>query len=629
MNRKFIVVFALFCLTASGLITTLPVNAASKTLTVPDDYSTINAALQAAADGDTIYVKPGTYVEHITIDKAVTLRGSGSGSTIINGGNTATVIVIQHDNVEVSGFTVMYDETPNSPKSIWMWSTRLAGIHLLGVKQCSVHDNKILDCGGGIWLYNAEQNSITNNYVYRNDYGIRVESSNSNALKNNTVVGNWAGLSLFSSESNTLRNNALKGNTENFAVTGDNPSFINYVDSSNIVEGKPIYYWIGKSHQTVPSDAGCVILLDCTAVDVQGLSLSKNHDGVVLVNCLNTNVSNNIITQTNSGITTHNCNGGAITYNNINCINAINVNGNGCYIAHNDIVATHLGVGTEGNYQTIIANTVTMTSWDGDLVDCVGSYNSVTENWLNGTSYTYSSLEGTNNLFYKNTMVNCYQLNVNASDSIIANNTLPGIWIKGDSGIVVCGNRINGIFGLDIWGYNNTFYANDASSNRVEISIPGNANYSSGNVLYHNNFIGQLEVRNYGKNYANSWDKDGQGNYWSDYLGSDANGDGIGDTPYILMTEVVDETTSKLVPAAAGQDNYPLMAHFDISNVTVNLPQWTYAAPESLTPMASSIPAQSSTDYTIVAAAIVGGLVVICALVFTKKSHRKNPDKPL
>ena len=46
--------------------------------------------------------------------------------------------------------------------------------------------------------------------------------------------------------------------------------------------------------------------------------------------------------------------------------------------------------------------------------------------------------------------------------------------------------------------------------------------------------------------YANSWDNDIEGNYWSNYTGEDLNPhDGIGDTPHVID--------------ATNQDNYPLM----------------------------------------------------------------------
>jgi hypothetical protein len=41
------------------------------------------------------------------------------------------------------------------------------------------------------------------------------------------------------------------------------------------------------------------------------------------------------------------------------------------------------------------------------------------------------------------------------------------------------------------------------------------------------------------------WNNSCEGNYWSDYNGTDLDGDGIGDTPYIINSN--------------NQDNYPLM----------------------------------------------------------------------
>lgn len=585
--NKIIVTLALFCLISASLIMFTPTTS-SKVITVPDDYPTINSAIQKAVDGDTIFVKSGTYTEQLIIDKAITLKGEEIGTTIIDGNNTSTVILISHDNVEISDFTIRYDYTPNSPKSIWMWSTRLAGIHLLNVEFCKIHDNKVLDCGGGIWLYGASQNSIMNNYVYRNDYGIRVEGSTDNTFEGNIVTGNWGGMQFISSFNNRLKENVMQDNTENFAITGDEISYINNVDTTNKVDNKPIYYWIGLSHTTVPLDAGYVILVDCKEVNIEGLILSKNHDGIVIVNCLNTYISNNTITQTNNGITTLRSIKDNIEGNNLNCINAINVNGNGSTIINNKIIATNTGIGTAGSYHIIKSNTITITTWQGNMIKASGSYNSIIKNWLNGTSYTYSNVEGSNNLFYENTMANCYQLYVKSNESIIAKNTLTGISVSDSTGTSICGNIIINGLGLGVGGHNNFFYANQIEDNYYVGASISSAEASSGNIIYHNNFVNnKVQIKNIGKNECNFWDNGSEGNYWSDYLGTDLDVNNIGDTPYMIMTEALDYSAGKMVLTATGQDNHPLMTPYDTSSITIQLPQWTFTAPDTIEPLAT------------------------------------------
>jgi hypothetical protein len=49
----------------------------------PGGYATISAAVAAAADGDTVLVRPGTYSESIVIDKTLTLQGDGDRDAIV------------------------------------------------------------------------------------------------------------------------------------------------------------------------------------------------------------------------------------------------------------------------------------------------------------------------------------------------------------------------------------------------------------------------------------------------------------------------------------------------------------------------------------------------------------------
>src|SRR5262249_38567807 len=58
-------------------------SAANGTLVVPRDYPTIQAAVNAAAPGDTLMVRPGTYTEEVVIGKDLDLRGAGVGATVI------------------------------------------------------------------------------------------------------------------------------------------------------------------------------------------------------------------------------------------------------------------------------------------------------------------------------------------------------------------------------------------------------------------------------------------------------------------------------------------------------------------------------------------------------------------
>src|SRR5262245_23192392 len=64
------------------------------TLNVPADYPTIQSAINAANNGDTVLVAPGTYYENINFNgKAITVTSSsGASATIIDGSHNGTVV---------------------------------------------------------------------------------------------------------------------------------------------------------------------------------------------------------------------------------------------------------------------------------------------------------------------------------------------------------------------------------------------------------------------------------------------------------------------------------------------------------------------------------------------------------
>lgn len=106
------------------------------------------------------------------------------------------------------------------------------------------------------------------------------------------------------------------------------------------------------------------------------------------------------------------------------------------------------------------------------------------------------------------------------------------------------------IYGIQlISSSNNTLFRNSIKNSDNGIYIYA----SSNNKVYHNIFINNTNQVYVYNSASNAWDNGCEGNYWSNYLGSDSDGDGIGDTPH-----VIDENN---------QDNFPLMAPYLVGDV--------------------------------------------------------------
>jgi len=143
-------------------------------------------------------------------------------------------------------------------------------------------------------------------------------------------------------------------------------------------------------------------------------------------------------------------------------------------------------------------------------------------------------------------------INNTIRDNIIRNNAY-GITLSGSNGCSIIDNMImnNSWTGVQIKDSNNSIiYENTIVNNSrgVEILTVDALN----NTLYHNNFIDNLAQAS---SFAptTKWDNGTEGNYWSDYMGEDSDGNGIGDTPYTIPY---------------GTDNYPLMKPFgDIGDI--------------------------------------------------------------
>jgi len=79
----------------------------------PGNYSTIQAAMENASNGDTIFVYPGIYGP-ITIQKSLHFIGFDKFTTVLNGTGRYDVVAIDANDVTLSGFTLQNGGTPGT-----------------------------------------------------------------------------------------------------------------------------------------------------------------------------------------------------------------------------------------------------------------------------------------------------------------------------------------------------------------------------------------------------------------------------------------------------------------------------------------------------------------------------------
>jgi len=164
-------------------------------LHVPRDYSTIQAAVNAAAAGDTIQVKAGVYNEKVVVSTSAVRLHATSGVVLDGAGLSGIGILVRGasvaspvNDVEVSGFEVRNFERG----IIVQWAVNVR------VHHNEVHQNVdklpplVLGDAAGIELITTHLSEVSNNFVHDNGAGgiqLRVGSTQ-NTIRANRVYGN-------------------------------------------------------------------------------------------------------------------------------------------------------------------------------------------------------------------------------------------------------------------------------------------------------------------------------------------------------------------------------------------------------------------------------------------------------
>ena len=236
MKRIFTTVFALVLVVSLGLVTTTVL---ANVIDVPGDYPTIQKAIDAASDGDTIMVAAGLYRENVNINKSLTLKGAQAGKDARNRSGPETIIepdegtgirVLTAANrvVVIDGLTVRNAEhgiatpEPTMAADITVRNVRVLNPTNFGISPTFTLETTVEYCyvegaiqainAGALVPFPATVATFKNNEIVNSQFGI------TGYLKDSLIEGNV--VRDFATEGTAISGQFLNTEIKNNMVTG-------------------------------------------------------------------------------------------------------------------------------------------------------------------------------------------------------------------------------------------------------------------------------------------------------------------------------------------------------------------------------------------------------------------------
>jgi parallel beta-helix repeat protein len=374
-----------------------------KTIYVDDDggadYTRIQDAIDAAEEGDTVFVYSGTYYENIDIGKSISLMGENKETTIIDGDQKGIVVNISSNGITINGFTI---------KNSYKWS---CGIFVEGSNNNLISDNVISENNYGIKLDHSDENIISNNEFLSNVIGIIILGGDDNIITDNIIfqiIGSGISSYYHGSNNSISRNTIYSTGWSGIDLIGNYPvivtdnTFFNCgldvyheptknIVSNNTVNGKSLVYLYEKSDLNI-DNAGQIILVNCENITIKNQEISGTSTAIQLVETHHCTIGDNQILNSYNGIYLTSSENNQIINNTIESIkeNGISFYGhsNKNMITENTIKETRNGVSFsyKCNNNTISGNYIS----DSRRGISLGSYchnNIISENILNRNFY--------------------------------------------------------------------------------------------------------------------------------------------------------------------------------------------------------------------------------------------------
>ena len=199
--------------------------------------------------------------------------------------------------------------TTEDPYVISGWSITAAawgdGISITNTQAYFVISGCVLSKGlDGVSFMNVAHGAVRDCVFKSGTYGILAQYSSDCSFSDNSIVAKSAGIDLFSCDSIEVSGNAIAASDLGIEIgdstgivlhgnvmSGGGVRFIGYtvehwnthqIDTTNLVNNKPVLYYHDASDLTVPAGAGQIILGNCVRMVISGQTMSRVTAGINL-----------------------------------------------------------------------------------------------------------------------------------------------------------------------------------------------------------------------------------------------------------------------------------------------------------------------------------------------------------